>query len=137
MAFPTPQLDMKTKDWKNLMTKRDKGNHYANQCDQKKETEERKDKKDAHLHLTTSDAINPHYNDDDADYNYGGWGSVTVDGLMFHQTGKMNVMCYRDAVLKPHKTPKRGKARTTGKWAAATEHLMQQTGTKGKINPNW
>eukprot|EP00957_Ditylum_brightwellii_P157615 11996285-Ditylum_brightwellii.AAC.1 len=99
--------------------------------------EKGKTKKDAHLHLTTSNATNPHYNDNDADYDYGKWGSVTVDGLMFHQTGRTNSMCYRDAVLKSHKTPKCEEARIAGRWAAATEHLMQQTGTKGKINPNW
>eukprot|EP00957_Ditylum_brightwellii_P123945 9448099-Ditylum_brightwellii.AAC.1 len=111
------------------------GNHYTNQCDQKKENKENKTKKDAHLHLTTSKVTSPHY--DNTDHNFGEWGSVTLDGLMFHQTGKVNNMSYRDAILQPHKTPKRGGARIPGKWAAATEHLMQQTGARGKINPNW
>eukprot|EP00957_Ditylum_brightwellii_P162877 12403302-Ditylum_brightwellii.AAC.1 len=39
------------------------GNHYANQCDQKKENEEKKTKKDGHLHLTTSDMTNSCFED--------------------------------------------------------------------------
>eukprot|EP00957_Ditylum_brightwellii_P090299 6877299-Ditylum_brightwellii.AAC.1 len=55
------------------------GNCYANQCDQKKENEEKKTKKDAHLHLTASKVTSPYFDNTNVNNDFGEWGSVILD----------------------------------------------------------
>eukprot|EP00957_Ditylum_brightwellii_P070157 5329698-Ditylum_brightwellii.AAC.1 len=55
---------------------------------------------------------------------------------MFHQLGHSNKSTYKEVLLHPEKKPS-NTAMMKSKWTDATSHLMQQSGTKGKIDPNW
>eukprot|EP00957_Ditylum_brightwellii_P037666 2848531-Ditylum_brightwellii.AAC.1 len=63
----------------------------------------------------------------------GGPGS----GAGTQQSGRVKYMRYKDAACQPHQASRSKETSVSGKWATATEHLMQQTGVRGKIDPNW
>eukprot|EP00957_Ditylum_brightwellii_P197991 15084132-Ditylum_brightwellii.AAC.1 len=55
---------------------------------------------------------------------------------MFHQFGTPRKSTYKEVLLPPAK--KSGiTAVMKGKWSTATSNLMQQSETRGKINPSW
>eukprot|EP00957_Ditylum_brightwellii_P051838 3931293-Ditylum_brightwellii.AAC.1 len=96
------------------------------------------------LHLTI---------DEEPDFSYKDWGSVNIGGLMFHQYGVANPkQSYREALFRASEGRSetaqqaskelvskhhQGKVKQTGKWNAATNHLLQQSALQGKIDPNW
>eukprot|EP00957_Ditylum_brightwellii_P141903 10810723-Ditylum_brightwellii.AAC.1 len=91
--------------------------------------------------------------DEDQDFSYEDWGSMSVGGLMFHQHGVTRPnQSYRSALLRtnnnrneleksiqngPMEKRHHHKDRPAGKWSAAVNHLLQQSALRGKIDPNW
>eukprot|EP00957_Ditylum_brightwellii_P080408 6115891-Ditylum_brightwellii.AAC.1 len=55
---------------------------------------------------------------------------------MVHQVATKEPDHYTRALLKPELKPPVA-PRLSQKWSAAANHLLQQSGLKGKINPNW
>eukprot|EP00957_Ditylum_brightwellii_P103252 7869808-Ditylum_brightwellii.AAC.1 len=92
-----------------------------------------KKKKAGHTHATTDDALS--YDKNDQDKDYADWGSISLGGFMFHQHGEPFGRSYHNALLQP--APKNTTPALSGRWTDATNHLMQQSGMKGKMDPNW
>eukprot|EP00957_Ditylum_brightwellii_P117650 8974263-Ditylum_brightwellii.AAC.1 len=90
------------------------GNHYSNTCDQKKENGNGNGKKE----------------------DFGDWGLATLGGFIFSQHGEPMNRLYKQAPLQPAKKTLILSA-PPSKWSATTSHLLQQSGIKEKIDPNW
>eukprot|EP00957_Ditylum_brightwellii_P122314 9327714-Ditylum_brightwellii.AAC.1 len=88
-------------------------------CDKKAQDED-KNKKAGQMHLTI---------DENQDFLYEDWGSMSVGGLMFHQHGVTHPnQSYRSALLRtngPTEKCHHHKDRPAGKWSAAANHLLQ------------
>eukprot|EP00957_Ditylum_brightwellii_P006994 529681-Ditylum_brightwellii.AAC.1 len=148
----------KNKVWKDKQEKSLKysicgGNHYANMDDKKNDGGEADKAKAGHMHLTTDNDVYASANDSEFESSYDNWGSVDTGSLMFHQYGLMTVkQPYKASFLRSrtvgvyHSKNQRSfvgdfqksqidGGKQKGRWAAATNHLLQQTAIKGEIDP--